>query len=266
MSTQTVQDTVTLERNGPIATLAFNRPSHMNSFDGKMAKDLSVITEALLHDSELRCLVIKGEGPLFMAGGDIKYFCDGLDTMPHGILDSVRLLNASILNLQQLDIPILAVVHGSVAGVGVSFLASADLAIAESQTKFTLAYSNIALSPDGGASYFLPRLVGQRKAMEMLLLPEVFGCEEALEYGLINWAVPAEELGQKAAALAQRLGHGPTAAYREIKQLARRSWSASLESQLEAEAQAFTRSTATHDFAQGVQAFLQKKRPKFKGC
>jgi 2-(1,2-epoxy-1,2-dihydrophenyl)acetyl-CoA isomerase len=156
-------------------------------------------------------------------------------------------------------------VHGAVAGAGVSLLAAADLAIAAADTKFTLAYSKIATSPDGGSTYFLPRIVGMRKTLELMMLSDTFDAATALDMGLVNWVVPASDLAAETAKLARRLANGPTVAYGEGKALVNRTFDRSLAAQLDAEAQGFARCARTRDLAEGVTAFVEKRKPEFKG-
>jgi len=156
-------------------------------------------------------------------------------------------------------------VHGAVAGAGVSVMAAADLALAAEGTKFSLAYSRIGASPDGGSTYFLPRLLGTRRALEMMLLADTFDAQAALRLGLVNWVVGAGELAAETAKLAGRLAQGPTAAFAETKRLVNRSYEQPLPAQLEAEMEAFARCAVTRDFAEGVTAFVEKRKPLFKG-
>lgn len=265
MTTSVDQSTVLLSEQDGIATLTFNRPEQMNTFNDQMSRDLEKVTEELSRKKDLKVLCLKGAGRLFMAGGDISYFHQNLDQMPEGILSMVRQAHASILNLNQLECPIIAAVHGSVAGIGLSFLALADLAIAGQNTRFGTAYGNIGLTPDGGSTYFLPRLLGPKKAMEITLLPDLFNAQQALEWGLLNWVVPEEDLDAQCSKVLQRLALGPLQAIRRSKALIKGSLDQSLASQLEAEAQCFTASTGTRDFRRGVEGFLQKKAPQFDG-
>ena len=142
---------------------------------------------------------------------------------------------------------------------------AADFAIAAEGTRFTLAYSKIGASPDGGATYFLPRLLGYRKALEIMLLADAFDAKAALALGLINRVTAPEALLAETERLAQRLAQGPTAAYAETKRLAQNGYDRTLVAQLDAEIEAFARCAGTADFAEGVSAFVQKRKPEFKG-
>src|SRR5262249_9950534 len=152
---------------------------------------------------------------------------------------------------------VLACVHGSVAGVGMSFMMAADLVISAENTKFTMAYSGIGASPDGGATFFLPRLVGVKKAMEWILFSDIFDAHTAKAHGLINWVVPASNLIEETDRLLQRLVKGPIQSYTYIKRLINETWQHNLETQLENECQAFATCSATDDFKNGVIAFLK---------
>jgi 2-(1,2-epoxy-1,2-dihydrophenyl)acetyl-CoA isomerase len=174
-------------------------------------------------------------------------------------------LHAAIRALRDADKPVIASVHGAVAGAGMSLLAAADLAIAADGTKFSMAYSAIGTSPDGGSTWFLPRLVGARRAMELLVLSEPFDAATALSFGLINRVVSAAELEAATAQLARRLAAGPARAYAETKALVNRTFETPLAAQLDAEAAAFARCAATQDFTEGVTAFVEKRKAKFEG-
>ena len=248
-----------------IAIITFDRPEAMNSFNKIMAHELKELTEQIKGDDSVRAVVLNGTGKLFMAGGDLRFFYDSLDMMPKGVLNLVRLLNASVLNLMTMPKPVIASVHGSVAGAGISLMMACDLVMAEEHTKFTLAYSGIGVSPDGGATYNLPRLVGAKKAMEWLLLSDVFDAKTAAAHGLINWVMPADKMQDEAMRIAKRLAMGPTQVFSRIKKLVRETWNTSLDAQLEEEGFAFEACTTTSDFRAGVTGFLHKKVPEFTG-
>lgn len=251
--------------NNQIATITFNRPEHMNSFDKTMADELEMVTDQVRLDPEIKAVVLNGAGPLFMAGGDIQFFHRTLNTMPDGVMKIVRTLNATINNLMKMAKPVVASVHGSVAGVGVSLMMACDLVIAAQHTKFTMAYSGIGISPDGGASYNLPRLVGMKKAMQWMLLSEIFDAQTALTSGLVNWVVPEEKLQQETQQLLNKLVQGPTQSYAQVKRLLNETWQNDLETQLAYEGEAFEFCSTTNDFKSGVTSFLGKKKPEFCG-
>ncbi len=257
--------TILLSVTNNIATITFNRPDAMNSLNEQMANELSAITEQISLDPKIRAILIRGAGNIFMAGGDIQFFHQTLEMMPKGVLNLVRMVNGVISNLVHSPKPVLACVHGSVAGVGMSFMMAADLVIAGANTQFTMAYSKLGVSPDGGASYFLPKMVGHKKAMELALLSDVINANQAQDLGLINWVVPEDQLEEKTLQILNKLASGPTQAYANTKQLIYQSASNSLEQQFEAEARSFAHLSQTADFRSGVTGFLNKTMPEFIG-
>ena len=248
-----------------VATLSFNRPQVMNAMDADMMIQFRAAAELVQNDSAVRAVILRGEGPGFMAGGDVGVFHRHLGELPELIVRWGRELHFAVQALRRMPKPVLASVHGACAGAGFSILCAADLAIAADDARFSLAYANIGTSPDGGSSYFLPRLVGYKKAMELTLLPDLFEAATARAHGLVNWVVPQAELAQETARIAARLANGPTRAHAEAKRLLNDSPGRSTETQMEEELFAFARCARTEDFADGVTAFVEKRKPKFNG-
>ena len=250
---------------GGVATIALNRPHVMNAMDGEMMQQLRPVAEAVEKDPTVRVVVLRGEGAAFMAGGDVAVFHQRLDELPELIVTWGREMHAAFLALRRMGKPVLASVHGAVAGAGFSLMCAADLAIAASDTRFTLAYANIGASPDGGSTYFLPRLVGYKKSMEFIMLPDRFDAETARQHGLVNWVVPGDKLAEQTALIAQRLAAGPTRAFAEAKCLVNQSLEP-LRMQMEQELQAFSRCASSADLKEGVTAFVEKRKPVFRGA
>jgi len=248
-----------------IATITLNRPQVMNALDAKMIGQLREAAERAEQDARARAVVIRGEGPAFLAGGDVSMFHANLARMPDLVREGAPEFHRAILALRRAPKPVLASVHGAVAGAGVSVMAAADLAIAADGTRFTMAYSRLGTSPDGGATYSLPRLIGLRKALELLLLSDNIDAREALGLGLVNWVVGAGQLAAETEKIAQRLAQGATLAFAAIKQLVGQTYDQTLAAQLNAEVEAFARCAGTRDFAEGVSAFVEKRKPDFKG-
>ncbi|ENO89697.1 enoyl-CoA hydratase-related protein [Thauera linaloolentis] len=262
--------TVLLDDADGVATLTLNRPQALNALSVEMMEDLAEAVRGLAARSDAAVVVVKGAGEHFMAGGDLKDFAARLHLSPEARLAAFKAMIAQYINptveiLQGLRQPVIACVRGACAGFGLSLMAGCDLVVAADNARFTTAYSSIALSGDGGASYFLPRIVGARKAAELLLLAERFDAAEAQRLGLVNRVVPDAQLEEAVAALAARLRNGPRHTYGEIKRLLAASHGTPLESQLQSEAEAFARCAATADFAEGVTAFLDKRAPGFQG-
>jgi len=260
-----VTDTILYTAAEGVATITLNRPQVLNALDARMIVELRAACERAEHDVTARAVVLRGAGPAFLAGGDVAFFRANLARMPALVREGGAELNHAILALRRAPKPVLASVHGAVAGAGVSLAAAADLAIAAEGTKFTVAYSKLGTSPDGGATHFLPRLLGARRALELMLLSDAFDAQAALRLGLVNWVTSAEQLVSETEAIARRLALGPTLAFGEIKRLVNESPDQTLAAQLEIEIDAFARCAGTRDFAEGVTAFVEKRKPVFKG-
>ncbi len=260
-------DSILLARDGAIATLTLNRPDSLNSLDLAMMDALVVNAMALAADGSVRCIVIRGAGRHFMAGGDIRTFAASLGAPPaqrrQDFARIVQRVHAAIETIYRMPHPVIAAVHGAVAGFGLSLMCACDLAVAADSSYFTSAYRHIGLTPDGGATYALPRIVGAKKAMEIVLLGERFGVDEALRLGLINRVVPEAELAAAVGKLAAALASGPALAMRNGKRLINQSLGHSLSMQLDAEARSFAACSAMPDFVEGVDAFLDKRTPRF---
>ena len=248
-----------------IARIRFNRPSALNAIDVAMAQQLLSVVKSLRAAGGVRVLVLSGEGKAFMAGGDLQAFyadLDHADVAARAIIDP---LHAAITLLAQGDTPVIASLHGAVAGAGMSLALGADLAIASDDAKFNMAYSRIAASLDGGGSWALPRIVGLRRAMEIALLSDPLDAKSALELGLVNRVVPAAERENETLVVATRLAQGPTGAYGRIRRLLREAGERDLPAQLRAERDAFAAGARTRDFAEGLAAFFGKRAPQFTG-
>jgi 2-(1,2-epoxy-1,2-dihydrophenyl)acetyl-CoA isomerase len=246
-----------------IATLTLNRPASLNALDLAMIDDLRATTARAAVDPAVRVVIVRGAGEHFMAGGDLKWFRDQL-ALPPVVRQSrfeeiIAAAHVSILALKSMPKPVIAAVQGAVAGFGLSLMMAADLAVAADNAYFTLAYSNIALSPDGGASWSLPRQVGLKQAMEIALLGERFDAVRARELGLINRVAPLLELEAEVLKLAARLAAGPTEALARTKALLNQSLDNSLEAQLLAEQHSFSACSMNSDFAEALTAFLEKR-------
>ena len=254
-----------LDAEGPIATITLNRPAQLNALDVAMAEAFEAAVNQLAEKPDLRVIVLRGAGRGFMAGGDLGVIQRALTEGPH-VVDAIMLpLHRGLAKLAEMPQPVIASLHGPVAGAGMSVATAADLAIAADDAKFTLAYARIGTSIDGSGSWHLPRLVGLRRALEIALLADTIDAHEAHRLGLVNFVVPAADLATSTAALAERLAAGPTQAYGKIKRLLRESLGRTLPAQLDAEREAFHESMTTTDFREGITAFLAKRKPNYTG-
>ena len=245
-----------------VAYLTMNRPEARNALSIEMRQKLLETLQTLEADDNVRCVVLRGAGEHFLAGGDVKSFMEFTELTPQQrrltFVNRIHGLNTIMYTMRRLRKPIIASVRGAAAGAGVSLALCCDLVVAAEDAFFTLAYSHIASSPDGGASYYLPRLVGTKRAMEIALLGDRYTAGQALDMGLINRVVETRTL-------AERLASGPTKAYDNIKKLILESSDNSLEEQLQSEAETFGDSAMAEDWVEGVRAFNEKRPPKFTG-
>src|ERR671924_1160178 len=254
-----------VERAANVATVTLNRPDAYNALDLGLGRDLFQASIELDEDPDVRCIVVTGSGKSFCAGGDVRDFAENLPRIGVLIKELTTYLPGAISRFCRSDKPVIMAVNGIAAGGGLSLALSGDLVIATESAKLTMAYSKIAATPDGSSSYFLPRLVGLRRAMELYFTNRVLSAKEALEWGLVTRVVPDAELPSAAQALARELAQGPSKAFGGAKRLFHQSTWESLETQMELEAQAIANSGRTEDFKAGVTAFANKKSPAFRG-
>lgn len=243
-----------------VAHIIFNRPGALNAINIAMAVAFQEAIATVTADSSIRVLVLRGEGRAFMAGGDISQMVADPVANPDRIIQP---LHQALAQMAELPIPVVAVLHGAVAGAGMSIALAADLAMASDDLRMQMAYTKIGASPDASGSWHLARLVGLRKAMEITLLSDTISAPQALDLGLVNWVVPAAELGSRSEELCSRLSEGAIQAFGRSKALLRAATLRSLPEQLEAERQAFRVAATGAEFHEGTRAFLQKRRPDF---
>ncbi len=255
--------------DGPIATVVLDIPGKLNAISLEGWAELGRVMGELSENAGLRCVVLRGAGGHFMAGGDIKTFKARERMEPierkATIVRSIHDLHFAIYRLRRMPKPIVCAVQGAAAGAGLSLVAACDMAVAAESAFFTLAYARIGVSPDGSSTYFLPRTLGMKRAFEMMYLADRFDAQKALEWGLINSVVPDAELDDAVSELAHRLANGPTYAYARGKALLNSSLHETLESQLELEGYAIGDCMMTADHIEGVTAFVEKREPVFLG-
>ncbi|HYD99820.1 MAG TPA: enoyl-CoA hydratase-related protein [Alphaproteobacteria bacterium] len=260
-------DAVLLTVEGPVATIALNRPKALNALNVELAEALLAVTRKVAADPAVRVVVLTGTGDNFMAGGDIRMFAGLLEKAPQERVavfsEMVRKINPIVEAFRAMDKPIVASVRGAVAGFGLSLVMATDLAIAADNAFFTLAYRHIGLTPDGGASYFLPRTVPMKVAMELALLGDRFDAEAARGHGIVNRVVPLDQLDAATGKLCRMLAAGPADVMARTKRLLLAAVETPLSRHLEAEADSFGTCAGQPDFAEGVRAFLEKRPAKF---
>jgi 2-(1,2-epoxy-1,2-dihydrophenyl)acetyl-CoA isomerase len=251
-----------LERDASIAHIRFNRPDVLNAADSGLALAFRDACRAIAADPTVRVVVVSGAGRAFMAGGDIAQFREQPAAIAESLIDP---LHEGLLCLSRLQAPVIASLHGAVAGAGVSIAIGCDLAIAAEGTRFDFAYTRLAASSDLGGSWHLPRLVGLRRALEIALLCDRIDAAQALQWGLVNRVVAADALASETDRWARRLASGAPVALGTLKRLLRDGLGRDLAEQLDAERAAFAHCAATQDFAEAVTAFLARRAPVFAG-
>ncbi len=256
---------LTLDRRDGIATITLNRPDAFNALNLALGRELFHAALEVDEDPAVRCVVVTGAGKAFCAGGDVKDFADNLPRIGVLVKELTTYLHGAISRLCRSDKPVIMAVNGVAAGGGFSLALSGDLVVAAESARFAMAYAKIAATPDGSSSYFLPRLAGLRRALELYLTSRTLSAREALEWGLVTRVVPDAEFRGAVETLARELAQGPTKAFGASKRLFHQSPGESLETQMELESRAIAASGHTEDFAAGVTAFANKKTPTFKG-
>jgi len=259
------RSTLKIEITDGCAWLTLSQPDRLNSITPESARELRDAVSAIGRDPNVRVLVLAGEGRAFCAGGDVAQFHAHLGDAPAFLDRLVETVHEIINDLLVMPKPVIASVGGVVAGGGMALFMAADLAIAAESATFVMAYSGIGASPDGGSTFFLPRLVGSRRALELVLTNRRLSAAEALEWGLVNQVVPDGGLAGAVKELALRLAQGPTLAFSQARALVRQSFANTAQTQLDLEKHGLIAMAGTADFREGVTAFVEKRRPSFKG-
>ena len=260
-------ETLQLEMRGPVGLLTLNRPDRLNALTVQVANDFkAAVAEAM--ESGARAIVITGAGRAFSAGGDLREMQEiaKKDGRVEAFFDEpLRVLNQAILLIRETPVPFIAAVNGVASGGGCNLALACDLVIAAESAKFNQAFIKIGLTPACGGTFMLPRLVGWKKATELLFTGDLVDAQSAAEMGMINSVTPDQELMSRAMAMAEKLAQAPTAAIAEIKKLLDASAANDLRSQLDLEHKTQIESGKTKDFVEGVSAFLEKRPPRFVG-
>ena len=257
---------LSLEVTDGVATVRMDRPGHSNAIDDVMGRELLEVADRLASDRGVRVVLLGGNGAMFSAGGDIDLFSSTpAPELPGRLRSMIDDYHLAIERLTEIDAPVVAVVRGAAAGGGLGLVCAADFVVAAEDAVFTLGYSGIGLTADGGNSWYLPRLVGMRRAQEMFLLNRRLTAAEALEWGLVSRVVPADAAEQEGAEMAARLASGPTRAFGGVRRLLRQSLETGLRDQLAAERASIVETSATADAREGIAAFSERRRPHFTG-
>jgi len=256
---------IKFEREGAIARITLARPEAANALNFAMGEELGEVARRCRDDSSVRAVILDAEGKIFCAGGDVITFAAAGKDLPSTLRKLLDSFHPAVEILSTMNAPVIASVQGMAAGAGLSLLSSCSFVIASENARFTMAYTGIGMTPDGSATYFLPRQIGMRRAEEMMITNRRLDAEEAMAWGLINQVVPADSLANTTQELAETLAQGPTLAYGHTRRLLHNSLNNSFEQQLEAEEKAIIIMAKTKDGLDGVASFKEKRKPEFRG-
>jgi 2-(1,2-epoxy-1,2-dihydrophenyl)acetyl-CoA isomerase len=259
-------ETIVFEVKEQAAYITLNRPEAFNGLNIAVGKELM---QAAIHcdeSPEIRAVVLTGSGKAFCAGGDLKFFAGYKDHLSVVLKELTVYCHAAASRLIRMDKPLITAVNGAAAGMGMSLAIAGDFILAAESASFTAAYTAAGLSPDGAMTYLLPRMVGLSRARELMMTNRRLKAQEALEWGLVNKVVPEGDLLKEAELMANSFANGPTRSLGMVKKLLNESFSATLETQMEQEARGIAEMARTRDSMEGVDAFVGKRRPAFKGC
>lgn len=255
---------VLLEKSDGIARITLNRPDDGNTMNQALMEGLRSAARECHDDRAVRAVIVTGNGRMFCAGGDI-HFMHGMGDAVAGALDTlVDTLHEAIELLQGMSAPVITAINGTAAGAGLSLAAAGDVAISAESAKFCVAYSRVGLSPDGGSTYFLPRLIGMRHARELMLTNRVLDAGQALAYGIVNQVVADEALREQSDTLAAALVQGPRGSHGHIKALLRDTFAHTLNQQLALEKAAMVAQAGSAEAREGLQAFVDKREANFR--
>jgi 2-(1,2-epoxy-1,2-dihydrophenyl)acetyl-CoA isomerase len=256
--------TIALEVGDGIAEITLNRPEAANALNADMARELHDAVLRCDADAAVRAVIVTGTGRFFCAGGDLKSFSAQGADLPRHLKQVTADFHAAVSRMNRMDAPVIMAVNGTAAGAGFSLALCGDLAIAAESARFTMAYTRAGLTPDGSSTYFLPRLVGLRRAKELTLTNRTLSAQEALDWGLVNRVTADDEVLPAARALAAELASGATLALGAAKRLLDGGLNTTLETAMEDEAQAIATMARTADGREGIQAFLEKRPATFR--
>ena len=276
MSTQTTSQqappelkTMILEIDGDIGVLTLNRPDSLNAMSPDLIQELQTVAPWLADRSSLRALIITGAGRAFSAGGDVTTFMEGIQRgevdLPQAVRHMADVLHQAIVDLRRIPFPVIGAINGVAAGAGFSLALMCDTRIASEDASFVCAYGRIGASPDGGMTYYLPRMLGPARALELLLNDPMLSAEQARELGIVAEVVPPDRLAERAREKAEKLAAKAPHYVRMCKSLVAQSLDNSLADHLQLERHGIADSMATEDLAEGVTSFFERREPEFKG-
>ncbi len=257
--------TIKFQREGAIARITLARPAAANALNFDMGEELNAVASICRDDASIRAVILDAEGKIFCAGGDVLTFAAAGKDLPATLRKLLDSFHPAVITLSTMNAPVIASVQGVAAGAGLSLLSSCSFVIASEQASFMMAYTGIGMSPDGSATYFLPRQIGLRRAEEMMVTNRRLSASEAAEWGLVNQVTTADNLVAVTQQLADQIAQGPTLAYGTTRRLLLESFDNGFTQQLDAEEKAILDMAQTKDGLGGIAAFKDKRKPEFEG-
>lgn len=255
--------TINFKKTGGIARIQLNRPEGANALDEQLARELAAAALMCDADRTVRCVVLTAQGRFFCAGGDIRSMMAAEATRAATVKTLADLAHRAISSFARMRAPLVVAANGAAAGAGLGLAMCGDLVLAAQSARFSMAYTTIGLSPDGAATYYLPRLIGLRKTQELAFTNRVLTADEALNWGLITRVVPDLDLEREAQDLAERIAAGPLDAHANVKSLLAGTYMSGLEAQMEMEGRLIATQSVSADAHEGLTAFMNKRQPRF---
>jgi len=259
-------DTLLLDVKDQIAYITLNRPHAANGVNLPLSKELMYAANKCDEDPGIRAVVLTGSGSAFCSGGDLRHFAGTGDQLSMSLKEMTVYVHAAVSRLTRMNKPLITAVNGVAAGAGMSLAIAGDLIISAESASFVAAYTAAGLSPDGGMTWLLPRMIGLSKAREIILTNRRLTAKEAVAWGLINKCVPDDDMSQEVESAVKYFAKGPSGSFGKIKQLLTSCFTETLETQMEMEARGISDMARTRDGKEGVEAFIQKRKPDFCGC
>lgn len=255
-------ENIAVEKGDGIGWIFLNRPEAFNALNLPMARELYEVGHEMGSDPGVRVVVVSGKGKAFFAGGDVKEMKANMGSDKF-LRDLAFYLHGFVSDIARMPKPVVAAVNGTAAGAGFSLAMACDLTLASEGARFIMAYTGIGLVPDGGSTYFLPRLVGHKRAMELVLLNRPLSAKEAMDFGLVNVVLPEEGFLERVKGFALDLVKGPSRAFGDCKKLLRLGSMEPLETQMEHERRMIMRHSLDQEFFEGLRAFAERRKPRF---
>jgi 2-(1,2-epoxy-1,2-dihydrophenyl)acetyl-CoA isomerase len=258
-------DSVKVRRDGAVGVIQLDRPGSYNALDGDMIRGLFEAVVKIRAMEGIRAVLLTGTGDFFCPGADIKWMTANEGRFSEAVDEVLAYLHAAQSRITRTGLPVVTAVNGIAAGGGLALAMVGDIVLAREDARFVAAYTRIGLNPDGGLTFYLGRLLGVRRALDLVLTNRELNATQAQEWGLVTRVLPKADFAAQAMAVAQELAAGPTLALGRSRDLLYHSWNNGLEAQLERETQHIVAATRTEDMRNGIKAFVEKRKPTFAG-